>query len=118
VRSCGRVTPDRWALAEWLASCRIATVALASTGVEGMAVDEVLEARGCQGHRVPARHLQQALPQRHVPLPQGLTDLTGVTGVAISRALVLGERDPVHLARWREPRCARRPEAIDGMDGT
>jgi transposase len=41
-----------------------------------------------------------------------LTDITGVTGLAISRAIVAGERDPVHLVRCREPQCASRPEGI------
>jgi hypothetical protein len=33
VRSLGTFTPDLYALADWLATCRIETVAMASTGV-------------------------------------------------------------------------------------
>ncbi len=48
----------------------------------------------------------------HGPLTQVLTDITGVTGLAIVRAIVAGARDPVHLARVREPQWASRPEDI------
>jgi transposase len=41
-----------------------------------------------------------------------LTDITGVTGLAILRAMAAGERDPVHLARFRAPRCASSTEEI------
>jgi transposase len=45
-------------------------------------------------------------------LTQVLTDISGVTGLAIIRAIVAGERDPVQLARFREPRCASSTEDI------
>jgi transposase len=54
------------------------------------------------------QHLHKALHQLHVPLTQVLTDITGVTGLAIIRAMVAGEHDPVHLARFREPQYASR----------
>lgn len=57
VRSCGTLTPDLYALADWLAACRMATVALESTGVYGIPVDEILEARRVRVHLVKARHL-------------------------------------------------------------
>ena len=76
VRPCGPVTPARDALADWRATCRMATVALASTGVYGMPVDERLEARGVQVHLVNARHLQQ-VPGRKpdVQACQGIPDV-------------------------------------------
>jgi len=55
---------------------------------------------------------QKALHQRHVPLTQVLTDITGATGLAMLRAMVAGERDPVRRARLRAPRGARRTEDI------
>src|SRR4029453_17013525 len=61
---------------------------------------------------VPIQHLQKALHPRNVPLTQVLTDITGVTGLASIRAIVAGERDPVHLARFRAPPCARSTEDI------
>jgi transposase len=60
----------------------------------------------------PLQPRQKALHQRNVPLSPVLTDRTGVTGVALIRAIVAGARAPVHLARFREPRCASRPEDI------
>ena len=62
-----------------------------------------------------AAHLQprqKALHQMHVQWTQVLTDITGVTGLASIRAIVAGERDPVHLARFREPQCASSTEDI------
>jgi transposase len=171
VRSFGTLTPDLLALATWLVSCRIETVAMESTGVYWIPVYEMLEARGFKVYLVnahhlkhvpgrksdrkdgqwiqhwrtcgllsgsfrpeaemcawraylrhramwleyraaPIQHLQKALHQMHVQLTQVLTDITGVTGLAITRAIVAGERDPVHLARFREPPCARSTEDI------
>jgi len=56
------------------------------------------------------QHMQKALHQMNVQLTQVLSDITGVTGMAILRAIVAGERDPVTLAQLRDPRCAK-PEA-------
>jgi transposase len=61
VRPFGPFTPDLYALAGWLTACRIETVAMESTGVYGIPIDEILEARGFQVHLVHARHLT------HVP---------------------------------------------------
>ena len=58
------------------------------------------------------QHMQKALHQMNVQLSQVLTDMTGVTGLAIIRAIVEGERDPVHPARFREPQCASSAEDI------
>ena len=52
-------------------------------------------------------HMQKALQQMHVPWPQVRTERTGTTGLALIRAIVAGERDPVHLARCRAVRCAQ-----------
>jgi transposase len=56
--------------------------------------------------------MQKALHQMNVQLTQVLTDITGATGLAMIRAIVAGERDPVHLARFRAPRCASSTEDI------
>ena len=45
-------------------------------------------------------------------LTQVLTDMTGTTGLAIIRAIVGGERDPVQLARFRHRHCASSTEEI------
>jgi len=171
VRVFDTFTPDLYALADWLAACRIETVAMESTGVYWIPVYEVLEARGFRVHLVNARHLkhvpgrksdlkdcqwlqylhtcgllrgsfrpeaelcalraylrhratllehraahiqhmQKALQQMNVQLTQVLSDITGATGLAMLRAIVAGERDPVTLARFRDPRCARSPAEI------
>lgn len=48
----------------------------------------------------------------NVQFTQVLTDITGATGLAMIRAIVAGERDPVPLARFRAPRCASSTEEI------
>jgi len=61
VRPFGTLTPGLYVLADWLAACRIETVAMESTGVSWIPVYEILEARGFKVHLVNARHL------KHVP---------------------------------------------------
>jgi transposase len=47
--------------------------------------------------------MQKALEVMNVQLHKVLSDITGVTGMRIVRAIVAGERDPVVLARHRHP---------------
>lgn len=62
-------------------------------------------------HRAPhIQHMQKALLQMNIQLTQVLSDITGVTGMAIIRAIVAGNHDPVKLAELRNPRCAN-PES-------
>lgn len=58
------------------------------------------------------QHIQKALQQMNVQLAQAVSDVTGVTGMRIIRAIVAGERDPQVLARQRDPRCAKSAEEI------
>jgi transposase len=51
------------------------------------------------------QHLQKALMQMNVQLHHVVTDMTGTTGMRIIRAIVEGERDPMKLASYRDPRC-------------
>ncbi len=53
------------------------------------------------------QHLQKALQQMNVQLPQVVSDITGTTEMQIIRAIVAGERDPQVLARLRHGRCQR-----------
>jgi transposase len=53
------------------------------------------------------QHMQKALQQMNVQLTQVVSDITGVTGMLIIRAIVAGERDPKVLARMRNVKCAR-----------
>lgn len=56
------------------------------------------------------QHMQKALHQMNVRLSPTVKDITGVTGMAIIRSILAGERDPVTLAQLRHPRCAQ-PES-------
>jgi transposase len=58
------------------------------------------------------QHVQKALEQMNVKLTEAVSDVMGVTGQAILRAIVRGERDPVLLASYRQPHCKRSPEEI------
>jgi transposase len=64
-------------------------------------------------HRAPhILHMQKALVQMNIQLTQVLSDITGLTGLAIIRAIVAGERDPVRLAQLRDPNCKSSQEQI------
>jgi transposase len=56
------------------------------------------------------QHLQKALEEMNVKLTEVVSDIVGVTGLAIIKALLRGERDPLQLAKLRHERC-RRTEA-------
>jgi len=57
-------------------------------------------------HRAPhILHMQKALKLMNLQLPEVLTNIVGVTGQAILRAIVAGERDALQLARLRQPNC-------------
>lgn len=177
VRKFGTFTPDLKALADWLRTCGVDTVAMESTGVYWIPVYEVLEEQGFQVFVVNARHLknvpgrksdiqdcqwiqglhsvgllrgsfrppaeivtlraylrhrtgliehraahiqhmQKALQQMNVQLTQVISDITGVTGLAIIRAIVAGERDPQQLAEMRQPTCKKsKQEIIKALSG-
>lgn len=171
VRVFPTFTVDLYALADWLASCGIDTVAMESTGVYWIPIYEILEARGFEAYLVNARHLknvpgrktdvldcqwiqqlhtygllrssfrppekicamralahqrgnliryrsahiqhmQKALELMNIKLTQVISDITGVTGMSIIRAIVDGERDPQVLAGFRNSKCAKSEEEI------
>lgn len=51
------------------------------------------------------QRMQKALEQMNVKLNSVIRDITGVTGMAIMRAIVAGERNPKKLAQLRNARC-------------
>jgi transposase len=51
--------------------------------------------------------VQKALDQMNVQLHHAVTDITGLTGMAILDAIVAGERDPAVLASHRHFRCKK-----------
>jgi transposase len=65
------------------------------------------------------QHMQKALEQMNVKLPEVISDVTGVTGMRIIRAILGGERDAVVLARLRNARCAADEATIArALEGT
>src|SRR5207249_4156703 len=65
--------------------------------------------------RGAARHvhrIQKALTQMNVQLANVLTDVSGITGQAIIKAILAGERDPHKLAAFRDPRVKATEEEI------
>ncbi|AFY92486.1 IS110 family transposase [Chamaesiphon minutus] len=56
---------------------------------------------------VHIQRMQKALTQMNVQLHRVVSDITGVTGMAIIRAIVAGERDPQQLAALKDPRAKR-----------
>jgi transposase len=69
--------------------------------------------RNLVDHRSPhVLHMQKALLQMNIQLSQAVSDITGVTGQAILRAIVAGVREPKMLASLREPSCGKSEEEI------
>jgi len=63
--------------------------------------DNLLKARV-----VHIQHMQKALELMNLKLTRVISDITGVTGLKIIRAIVDGERDPQKLAQFRNTHCA------------
>jgi transposase len=171
VREFGSWTADLRRMAEWLKRCGIRTVAMQSTGVYWVAVQEILEREGFEVYLVNARgtknlpgrksdvqecqwlmklhtygllrnsfhppeqiravrtiwrqrdrlvkeagrevqQMQKALTTMNVQLANAISDVSGVTGQAIIRAILQGERDPRQLAKLRDRRVAASAEEI------
>jgi len=58
------------------------------------------------------QHMQKALTQMNVQFQHVISDLTGLTGLAILDAILAGERDPAVLAKLRDPRIQASEETI------
>jgi len=57
-------------------------------------------------------HMHKALVQMHIQLSQALSEVTGDTGQRLIRAMVAGERNPQHLAAFRNSRCTKGADEI------
>jgi transposase len=171
IREFGSWTADLHEMANWLKENGIRTVAMQSTGVYWIAVQEVLEQAGLEVYLVNARgtknlpgrksdvqecdwlrklhtygllrnsfhppeeiravrtiwrqrdrwvkecgravqQMQKALTTMNVQLANTISDISGVSGQAIIRAIVAGERDPWILAKLRDRRIAASEEEI------
>ncbi|MCX7422083.1 MAG: transposase, partial [Planctomycetia bacterium] len=65
-----------------------------------------------QGAAAHVQHMQKALELMNVKLTEVLDDITGLAGRQIIESILEGKRDPVELAKLRDPRCQRREETI------
>jgi transposase len=64
------------------------------------------------------QHMQKALEQMNVKLTEVLSDVTGMTGLKIIRAILNGVHDPRKLARLRDKRCHKDEDEIArALDG-
>ena len=63
-------------------------------------------------------HMQKAFDQMNVHLHHAISDLTGLSGLAITDAILGGERDPARLAELAHPRIkASRATLIKALEG-
>lgn len=58
------------------------------------------------------RRMQKSLDQMNVQVHHAVSDISGLTGMSILRAIVKGERDPQTLAKLRDPRCRKSEDEI------
>lgn len=171
IREFGSWTADLQNMARWLVEHSIQTVAMQSTGVYWISVQEVLEQYGLEVYLVNARgtknlpgrksdvqecewlrklhtygllrnsfrpqeqiraiqtiwrqrdrlvkdcgraiqQMQKALTKMNIQLANTISDISGVSGQAILRAIVAGTRDPIELAKLRDRRIAASEEEI------
>lgn len=59
------------------------------------------------------QHMHKSLTQMNLQIQHVISDLTGLTGLAIIDAILEGERDPAQLAKLRDPRIKAGPEIIE-----
>lgn len=71
--------------------------------------DELVAARSTQ-----CQHMQKALQQMNLQLTQVLSDVAGVSGLAIIGAILEGERDPAKLAGMANSRVRASRDSIQG----
>jgi|HubBroStandDraft_2_1064218.scaffolds.fasta_scaffold53891_2 transposase len=58
------------------------------------------------------QHIQKALEQMNIKLTEAVSDVTGVTGMLILKAILRGDRDPKRLAKYRHDNCKQTEEEI------
>jgi len=64
------------------------------------------------------QRMQKTLTQMNLQLANVLSDISGVTGQAIIKAILAGERDPDKLAEFRDPRVkARKGDIARSLEG-
>jgi transposase len=64
------------------------------------------------------QQMQKALTTMNIQLANTISDVSGVTGLAIIRAILKGQRDPTELAKLRDPRIqASQEEVAHSLEG-
>jgi transposase len=58
------------------------------------------------------QHMHKALEVMNLKLPEVVSDITGMTGMAIIKDILAGVRDPLQLAKHRDRRCKNTESAI------
>jgi len=58
------------------------------------------------------QHMHKALEMMNLKLPEVVSDITGMTGLAIVKDILRGQRDPLQLAKHRDRRCKNTAAAI------
>jgi transposase len=58
------------------------------------------------------QHMHKALTQMNLQIHHAISDITGLTGLAIVDAILKGQRDPVELAKLRDPHIRASEETI------
>lgn len=58
------------------------------------------------------QHMQKALTQMNIQLHKVISDITGLTGMSIIRAILNGERDPLKLAQMKNYRIRSTTQTI------
>ncbi|MGH7453073.1 MAG: IS110 family transposase [bacterium] len=58
------------------------------------------------------QHMQKALHLMNIQLDNVISDITGLTGMRIIRAILDGERNPLTLAQYRNPHCKNSQDVI------
>ncbi len=67
---------------------------------------------------VHVNRMQKSLIQMNLHLHNAISDITGVTGMAIIRAILAGETNPIKLAKMRDARCKQPQKVIeDSLQG-
>lgn len=78
-----------------------------------------LRARTLRDQGRSVQHMQKAMTLMNIQLGQALSDVAGVTGQKIVRAIVAGVREPVELAAYRDRRVkASEEEIAASLQGT
>lgn len=59
------------------------------------------------------QHMQKILQQMNLKLTNVISDITGITGMRILRAIVEGNTDPKYLTSFRDPHCKKSQTEIE-----